>query len=509
MMQKFSVEQKARKKVKEISDEEFNKFRRCVACPKCQISGHINKDGKSSGYQRFVCTKCKQSFGSTLFASSVEAFSSRKRALSDQSSEPDSLEYTSEEEEEEEEITTQSSIQSTEPQQISSSITLRNPSDDQQFHLNSIAIQNLIETSLANFMKPIITQLANVQNILERQVDLLEQTRNSVRTLSAKNNLLEEKMKKIESQTLENTSHAIQSPSVSPRIEFPTTPVKPTSHRPARLQDWQSVKPPSKASYASVVIENLPDRYKEAGAELIRSCNRFDALSQLSMVPNLETEVTTKKRLVYIYGFQFCHLKDLKKKLFNFGFRMSSIFNLQFIGKRVLEFLIAEEYYVKFIETVGLLGKFVQVIDKFDARVVNKAGATVEDNEFAAQQFALRAVRNIVNGKPSVRDFFQRMVEESGTSVKKLVEKELKKVEKCDRKESTSDQGRSQNRENSDKLSLQVPNIIVEQSAIIESNMVLHTENVEEQSSEEESRERNREDSMDIDQDREVSPEHV
>jgi hypothetical protein len=132
---------------------------------------------------------------------------------------------------------------------------------------------------------------------------------------------------------------------------------------------------------------------------------------------------------VYIGGFSFQKLRNIWAALKTARFQISRIFDIQWIGKTVLEFIVAQDYELQFVSELTTTNTY-RVLD-FDP-TSNARAASKEQAETAMRSFAVRCAKNVIfNRDGPVRDHFSNLAEKaagSNADLKILLEVEFERA---------------------------------------------------------------------------------
>lgn len=91
---------------------------------------------------------------------------------------------------------------------------------------------------------------------------------------------------------------------------------------------------------------------------------------------------------VYICGLPFLRLGDLKSQLYKLRIRLSKIYNVSYIGRSIVEFLVDEEYTAKFKSQMSGFG--FEPKDDFNATPQLQAGKPTMDSKRIYEAFRKR-----------------------------------------------------------------------------------------------------------------------
>lgn len=211
---------------------------------------------------------------------------------------------------------------------------------------------------------------------------------------------LEDKFKTINSSNYISSSNLISSSnyiSSKENILITNGPIIPTVS--LHSNDLPSLNSESSTFHTWASIAKAPPSlqpklaYQKAN-QTIRSNQRNDLVSKLSTVakPRKPSSVTTQS--VYVAGFEFLKIRDIWNALFNARFQVSRIINIQWIGKTVLDIVVAEDYQLQFVSELTL-NKSFRILN-FDPSTNSKAQNPAQQ-ETSMRAFAVRCIKNITN----------------------------------------------------------------------------------------------------------------
>jgi len=147
---------------------------------------------------------------------------------------------------------------------------------------------------------------------------------------------------------------------------------------------------------------------------------RFDGFQALALLKCKTKRLLPKRRLeigktkaIYFSGFEFQKLSAIWNALKKAWFKTSLIASIQWVGKTVLEFVIATDYEDEFsFELTSNKDLNFKVI-KFDPTQNSKA-TTLEQSEYAMKAFVVRCVKNVfLSSNLVARRHFELLAEKS------------------------------------------------------------------------------------------------
>ena len=178
-------------------------------------------------------------------------------------------------------------------------------------------------------------------------------------------------------------------------------------------------------TFAEIVGQSIPKR-KDAVENLLKVTNRYQAL--YAPVPTrFEPETEFKTRLMYVNGFSFIKIKDLRSKLYEMHFIMSKIYNIRWIGKFTLEFLIDESYAKAFEKRIEEFKGFINIAPTYDPRKCKDASnASVERQHEATRRFAINAAKIVATtNREKVKLFYQSYINSAGKKAREIADQYL------------------------------------------------------------------------------------
>jgi hypothetical protein len=167
-------------------------------------------------------------------------------------------------------------------------------------------------------------------------------------------------------------------------------------------------------------------------SESISSLTRSAGISALQKLAS--PKIRSKPQInsttaIYIGGFAFQKLRNVWAALKEARFQISRIVEIQWIGKTVLEFIVAQDYELQFVSEMKATNSFK--ILKFDP-TSNSRAISAEQSETAMRSFAVRCVKNIIFGSSSIlRNHFKKVADkavESNTALKVFLDVEYKRA---------------------------------------------------------------------------------
>ena len=266
------------------------------------------------------------------------------------------------------------------------------------------------ERSLSNFEKVIST----LDHVTEKNL-ALEKT---IQTLTSKLNQIEAKVLTLE--TISPSIHVPASPPLEAQYCEQTTSANASPPQPISNHNTPLENPSKSTSWAAIAAgaktplnqNNLRQKAKQS----INTEQRMEGITALKTLALPDRTLKTRPHLsqttaLYIGGFEFQKLSVIWKALRAARFQTSRIVELQWIGKTVLEVVVASDYYTQFASEIAATNSFR--ILKFDPSTHSKA-TTLAQSETALRCFAVRIVKNSLFGRTdALKNHFQRVGREA------------------------------------------------------------------------------------------------
>ncbi|OMJ25196.1 hypothetical protein AYI70_g1061, partial [Smittium culicis] len=128
-------------------------------------------------------------------------------------------------------------------------------------------------------------------------------------------------------------------------------------------------------------------------------------------------EKNHKLARIYVQGISRQRIKDIKGCLFDMRFQLSKIYNLDFIGKRMLEFTVTEEYAPAFCARVKAF-EFLKLMPKVNPAEPNDRTADEETKAACRTAYINRLKKSIEKAtKPEIRQYMTELLAEVEASV--------------------------------------------------------------------------------------------
>ena len=292
--------------------------------------------------------------------------------------------------------------------------------------ISTLATGSSIDSNLINSLLTTIIGLTkrieSLEGIISQSASLATskgQSRNPTRTMTPSTKTITPSTKTITSPTKIITSNNIttlKNTNLSTKTINSNTINLPTSSVGNSLKQQEPIKVVSSSSKTWAFIASQPATSatatlaKEKAFASTTSDHRRDGLKTLrslikpqpaSRPKQIKDEATTA---IYIAGFEFIKYKQIWSALREAKFQVSRIHNIQWIGKTILEFVVASNYRAQFSSEMKVIGFKIKEFDPS----VNKKASTPAECKMAKQAFVTRCVKNILYSKsPLTREFFK------------------------------------------------------------------------------------------------------
>jgi hypothetical protein len=275
-----------------------------------------------------------------------------------------------------------------------------------------------LATMFVEFQTQNLAKQESTQNMFDRMMT-------SINTLLSRNEQLEERIGNLQSRLKETeeklAAHeaTLTNSSVSNRIDTTTSP----SISVAPATDLPSTTVENQPSWAMIAKSSPIDRHHLALQKAkitVSRPERHDGFQALALLKRKTKRLPPKRRLeigktkaIYFSGFEFQKLSIIWNALKKAWFKTSLIASIQWIGKTVLEFVIATDYEDEFSSELTSNKDFNFKIIKFDPTQNSKA-TTLEESEYAMKAFVVRCVKNIfLSRNLATRRHFEILAEKS------------------------------------------------------------------------------------------------
>ncbi|OMJ08771.1 hypothetical protein AYI69_g10942, partial [Smittium culicis] len=255
----------------------------------------------------------------------------------------------------------------------------------------------------------------NMQEIIKanRSEDLLK-----IKKLEDENLHLKEQLviqtKKIDRLThqskgsIQTANQTVQPPSAS----VVSTPAPPITFNFGTSQTALTARSPAqpfkKLSY-SEIAKSQSKNAKEAEV-LAKSIRKLVGTKPINS--GTRAEKNHKLARIYVQGIARQPIKDVKECLFNMHFQLTKIYNMDFIGKRMLEFTVSEEYAPAFCARVKAF-EFLKLMPKVKPDVPMDKSANDEVKAACKSAYIARLKKSIENSKkPEMVQFMTELLAE-------------------------------------------------------------------------------------------------
>ena len=283
-------------------------------------------------------------------------------------------------------------------------------------HNNDINVKlDKLANMFLDFQTKALEKQESTQNMFDRMMV-------SIDTLLSRNEKLEERIENLQSR-LQETEEKLATRQISAPLsnEIDTATSSSTTIATASTNTIITIEnQPSWAYIAkSPPIERQHLSLQKARLSVSRPERHegFQALSLLScktkrLPPKRRLEIG-KTKAIYFSGFEFQKLSTIWNALKKAWFKTSLIASIQWVGKTVLEFVIAIDYEDEFSSELTSNKNFNFKIIKFDPTQNSKA-TTLEQSEYAMKAFVVRCVKNIfLSSNLVARRHFELFAEKS------------------------------------------------------------------------------------------------
>jgi hypothetical protein len=164
-----------------------------------------------------------------------------------------------------------------------------------------------------------------------------------------------------------------------------------------------------KTTWASVAAASPVARQKAIeNSQLSHRQEGFTALKDLLRKRAVPTAADVKTSVVYVAGFEFAKYGILWKALRSARFQTSRIFSMQWIGKSILECVVAADYKVQFSAEIEVAGCKIRDFDA--SKNVNAVSA--EQVSLSKRNFIVRCIKNILFARNEIaRNHFKKVTD--------------------------------------------------------------------------------------------------
>jgi hypothetical protein len=284
---------------------------------------------------------------------------------------------------------------------------------------------NDLSSRVDEIMKFLIQNSSKSEARDQQNADKLGQVLDVVAKLTERNEKLELSLQEMEIkfqnvlqrvETIENEARAIEL--------LPTPEIIISSSTNDNIQT-QPINTPQ-ITWASIAKSAPSEQTLSARAKAITSVSSENRKSGISALTDLATKRTfsrrpiTETKALYIGGFSFQKLSNVWNAMRKARFQTSRIVEIQWIGKTVLEFIVAQDYALQFSSEMEATKSF-RILDFNPAS--NTRATSEAQAETTMRCFAVRCAKNIVFGNtPIVKEHFNRVADKAARSNPKLKE---------------------------------------------------------------------------------------
>jgi hypothetical protein len=249
----------------------------------------------------------------------------------------------------------------------------------------------------------------------ESNQDMFDRMLSSIDKLLCRNEALEQRVEELQ-QRLNDTEAKLQSLSEGTVNSSVVLSASSTSANDTSLieSNTQITKQPSWAAIAKAPASTRLALAHEKAKSTVSRPDRLDGFKALSLlkskrIPQRKRLEVGKTKAVYFGGFEFQKLGNIWNALKKAMFKVSLIASIQWVGKTVLEFVIAEDYEEEFTAELTSEKAFNFRVLQFDP-TQNAKATTVEQSQTALRAFSIRCVKNILMSDNIVaRNHFERL----------------------------------------------------------------------------------------------------
>jgi len=205
----------------------------------------------------------------------------------------------------------------------------------------------------------------------------------------------------------------LSAPAAKSLNAFPSLGVQPAPHSAPNRST-------GRMTYAQVVVAQLAEaegKDKEAAIKAFEKISRQTpvhvAKERLAAgrAANVDPAMMKKLRRVYVSGFNFILVRELRKALTEIGFAMRKIIYLNYIGRALLEFLVEESYEETFVKLMEGMNK--RVLQRHDPVKALDPLASEETKKrvLAAFKARLQRIMDSPSATPLVKAFYAEWLE--------------------------------------------------------------------------------------------------
>jgi len=389
--------------ISSIFDNRSNELR----CPKCNAkTPSLIKNGLANGHQRYKCTLCKGTFSNASIA----------QLLNNLESSPSSH------------------VQSSTPYKRPRSVTESNDSTMQNFNHSNILLESRIDSRINELESIVEKNLQISQNHLS---DLVEKSIDSRMTalsdiIKKQECIIEQQAKEMENLNVQLSKTKDFNAATEEKLSKITLMLEHLIEKPAPLKEKAMIEnvdsntPKDKDNhnddeFSLILNQHDPSTHEHVRTflkEVIQHKNFF----KYDIEPITQDDESGQPKLIYIQGFPFQTLRNLKNHLFKLRFRLTRILHIRFIGKSIVEFLIANDYIRNFRQKIRSFGVYLEILENFN---LSKPGFTSISTQEAQERYAIGLAKAMKNtSRREVAQFFENLLMQQPANMIKLARKQ-------------------------------------------------------------------------------------
>ena len=290
---------------------------------------------------------------------------------------------------------------------------------------SSLSQESTISHKLDTLTDLFERSLAQSNDRYERSTYNFEKVISTLENVTEKNLALEKEIQLLTSKLIEIEAKVCTLETTLPATHVIPPALSPSAQAPFRAQnpsDSSLSRPSTTTSIFPAPAESTPTTWAAVAASdnLLRqkAKNSINNEQRVQGITALKTLALTKEKsrtnlttALYVGGFEFQKLSLIWKALRAARFQISRIVEIQWIGKTVLEIVVASDYHTQFASELIATNSFR--ILKFDPSSHSKAISTAQ-SETAMRCFAIRIVKNSLFGRTDAsKNHFQRVGREA------------------------------------------------------------------------------------------------
>ncbi|OMJ11303.1 hypothetical protein AYI69_g9880, partial [Smittium culicis] len=288
----------------------------------------------------------------------------------------------------------------------------KRPNTSGNLYVTSMAFNHRMDLHLAN-MKALINtnrtaDLARIQQLEDENKHLKDQLLIQTKRIDR---LTQQSKKTVQPLRPQPAQPSASTPSAQP-INFhfgsaSTATLLPAQPTPSEAPAFK------KLSYSE--IAKSQSKTKMEAKKLTQSIRKLVGTKPINS--GTMAEKNHKLARIYVQGISRQRIKDIKGCLFDMRFQLSKIYNLDFIGKRMLEFTVTEEYAPAFCARVKAF-EFLKLMPKVTPAEPNDRTADEETKIACRTAYINRLKKSIEKAtKPEVRQYMEELLDEVEASV--------------------------------------------------------------------------------------------